>query len=69
MTDGASAAVEQFGLFDWDGLWDILTVDGPAELIRRVRVAEDADHDGSRRPRYKRHDDATAAICLFEGIN
>ncbi len=66
LTDGASAAVEQLGLLDWDGLLDLLTVDGPAELIRRVRATEIADRDGYARPRYKRHDDATAVLCLFE---
>ncbi|GAA1806552.1 protein phosphatase 2C domain-containing protein [Planosporangium flavigriseum] len=66
LTDGASAAVEQFGLFDWAGLLDVLTDQGPYELIRQVRAAENADHDGHARPRYKRHDDATAALCLFE---
>jgi hypothetical protein len=66
LSDGASSAVEQFELFDWAGLLDLLTAHGPAELIRRVRVAEHADQDGSAQPRYKRHDDATAAICLFD---
>jgi hypothetical protein len=66
LTDGASSAVEQFGLFDWVGLLDLLTVDGPAELIRRVRAAELSDRDSSTQPRYKLHDDATAAICLFD---
>jgi hypothetical protein len=66
LTDGASAAVEQFELLDWAGLLDVLTDYGPQELIRRVRQAETADHDGHVRPRYKRHDDATAALCLFE---
>jgi hypothetical protein len=66
LTDGASAAVEQFKLLDWRALLDVLTNDGPHELIRRVRNAEHTDHDGHARPRYKRHDDATAALCLFE---
>jgi hypothetical protein len=44
----------------------VLTDHGPHELIRRVRAAEHADHDGHARPRYKRHDDAAAALCLFE---
>src|SRR5262249_30829391 len=57
LTDGASAAIEQLGLVDWPGLLDVLTIEGPAELIRRVRAAELADSDGYVRPRYKRHDD------------
>jgi hypothetical protein len=63
LTDGASAAVEEFKLLDWRGLLDVLTDHGPHELIRRVRNAEDVDQS---HPRYKRHDDATAALCLFE---
>lgn len=65
LTDGASSAVDQFGLFDWQGLLDVLTTEGPHALIDRVRAAELADRGGHVTPRYKRHDDATAAICLF----
>ncbi|MFC7760094.1 hypothetical protein ACFQY4_20295 [Catellatospora bangladeshensis] len=36
------------------------------ELIRQVRQAETADADGYSRPRHKRHDDATVALCLFD---
>jgi hypothetical protein len=66
LTDGASAAVDQYELLDWRGLLDVLTDHGPHELIRRVREAETADRDGHARPRYKRHDDASAALCQFE---
>ncbi|GAB1689713.1 hypothetical protein [Krasilnikovia sp. M28-CT-15] len=66
LTDGASAAVDQYQLLDWRGLLDVLTDHGPHELIRRVREAETADGDGHARRRYKRHDDASAALCLFE---
>jgi hypothetical protein len=66
LTDGASAAVEQFKLLDWRGLLDVLTDHGPHELIRRVRNAENVNHDAHSHPRYKRHDDATAALCTFE---
>ncbi|MEV4755638.1 hypothetical protein AB0J86_11080 [Micromonospora sp. NPDC049559] len=65
LTDGASCAVDQFGLFDWRGLLDLLGRDGPAELIRRVRVAEAGDGGPGRR-RHKRYDDATALFCDFE---
>jgi hypothetical protein len=51
---------------DWRGLLDLLTGRGPDELIRRVRAAESADRAGHSQPRYKRHDDATAALCLLE---
>ncbi|WP_203748860.1 hypothetical protein [Catellatospora bangladeshensis] len=66
LTDGASCAVDLFGLYDWAGLLDVLTADGPVELIRQVRQAETADADGYSRPRHKRHDDATVALCLFD---
>lgn len=64
LTDGASVAVEQFGLFDWRGLLDLLSEAGPGELIRRVRLAEAGD--GQRRSGFKRYDDATAVLCGFE---
>jgi hypothetical protein len=66
LTDGAADAVERYELVDWRGLLDVLTEHGPHELIRQVRDAENADGHGVARPRYKRHDDATAALCLFE---
>lgn len=66
LTDGASSAVDPYGLLDWPGLLDVLEQQGPAELIRRVRKFERTDHAGMTRPRYKRHDDATVAFCRFE---
>jgi len=66
VTDGAASAVEGFSLMDWPGLLDVLTEYGPTTLIQKVRAAENADSDGTLRPRYKRHDDAAAALCLFE---
>lgn len=63
LTDGASAAVDVFGLFGWRAAVDLMTSDGPQELIRRVRAAEEAGAPGSR---YKRYDDATAALCRFD---
>jgi hypothetical protein len=65
LTDGAACAVEQYQLFDWHGLLAVLTERGPQELISRVRAVERVDSDGRQRPRYKRHDDATAVLCLF----
>lgn len=66
LTDGASCAVDPFGLLDWAALLDLVAEGGPKELIRRVRAAERADPAGRDRPRYKRHDDASVALCLFE---
>lgn len=64
LTDGASCAVDQFGLFDWGGLLDELAGRGPEALIRRVRDAEGA---GASDGRHKRYDDATAVLCTFAG--
>ncbi|MGH3680366.1 MAG: hypothetical protein ACRDT2_08975, partial [Natronosporangium sp.] len=66
LTDGASCAVDRFCLLDWPGLLDLVTEHGPRELLRRVRVAESADPAGEHQPRYKRHDDASVALCRFE---
>jgi hypothetical protein len=66
LTDGAGAAVDQFHLFDWTGLLDVLASGGPSRLIRRIRSAEAAADLDDTRLRHKRYDDATAAICLFE---
>ncbi|HKT01336.1 MAG TPA: hypothetical protein VJT31_17565 [Rugosimonospora sp.] len=65
LTDGASCAVDQFGLFDWPTLLDLVADRGPAELIRRVRHAETCGATGPTSFRYKRHDDASVALCLF----
>ncbi|MBY8873769.1 protein phosphatase 2C domain-containing protein [Micromonospora sp. PLK6-60] len=61
LSDGASRLTDRFALTDWPGLLAILHDHGPAELIRRVRAAEDSDLQGIRWPRGKTHDDATAA--------
>ncbi|WP_435828075.1 hypothetical protein [Micromonospora purpureochromogenes] len=63
LSDGASSAVEQFALFDWAGLLDLVTTQGPGALIDRVRAAE-RDHPELLR-RHKRADDASAVLCEF----
>ncbi|MFE9695001.1 protein phosphatase 2C domain-containing protein [Micromonospora sp. NPDC005806] len=63
LSDGVSRLADRFNLTDWAGLLAILHDHGPAELIRRVRAAEDSDLPGNRWPRGKTHDDATAAYC------
>jgi hypothetical protein len=67
LTDGASRAVEPFGLLDWAGLLDVLTGRGPAELIRLVRRTERTDDDRRVHPRTKRYDDASVILCQFDG--
>lgn len=55
LSNGASRIVDRFGLADWPGVLAVLASHGPAEIIRRVRQAEN------------RHavpaDDATIAHC------
>jgi hypothetical protein len=65
LTDGATRAVDTFDLMDWRELLDLADREGPEALIKRVRDAENADPGGVARPRFKRYDDATAAICHF----
>ncbi|MDP9863367.1 MULTISPECIES: integrase [Streptosporangium] len=63
LSDGASRLIDRFHLATWPQALDILDQDGPEELIRRVREVEHGDPDGSRWPRGKIFDDATAAYC------
>ncbi|MFC4018796.1 hypothetical protein ACFOW4_12700 [Micromonospora sp. GCM10011542] len=63
LSDGASSAVEQFGLTDWAGLLDLLSADGPGALVDRVRDAE-RDHPDRLR-RHKPTDDASVVFCEF----
>jgi hypothetical protein len=64
LSDGAAALVE-YGLTDWKGLLDVLELDGPVTLARRVRDAERSDPDGARWPRFKPSDDSTVAFCMM----
>lgn len=66
LTDGAARWVDRFHLGEWDDLLSVLAQDGPSELIRQVRVAENDKQNADLRG--KRHDDATAALCIFEEI-
>ncbi len=63
LSDGASAAVEHFGLFDWTGLLGVVTAEGPEALVDRVRVAERDLADRLRR--HKPADDASVILCEF----
>lgn len=65
LTDGATRLAEKFRVIGWQDLMGILDKEGPIELIRRTREAENSDPDGLRWPRHKRHDDAAAVICVF----
>ncbi len=63
LTDGAARLVERFHVLQWPQLLDLLTTEGPAELIHRTRKAElrETDADQANR-RGKKHDDATAVL-------
>jgi hypothetical protein len=63
LTDGAARLVDGFGDDDWPSTFALLRKQGPSELIRRVRAAESADPHGTRFPRWKTHDDATAVLA------
>ncbi|MEH0822569.1 MULTISPECIES: protein phosphatase 2C domain-containing protein [unclassified Micromonospora] len=63
LTDGAARLVTMFDLLDWRGVLDVLDEHGPTELIRRVRAIEAADPNGTKWPRNKGSDDATAVYA------
>lgn len=65
LTDGATRLADKFKLLGWQDLMAVLAKEGPGELIRRTREAENDDPDCQRWPRHKRHDDAAAAICVL----
>jgi hypothetical protein len=65
LTDGAARLVDPFALMSWRELMDLLAGQGPEALIRTVRAAEQRDPGGSKHPRFKKHDDATAIFCSF----
>jgi len=67
LSDGASRLVDRFGLARWEEVLKTLDTLGPRELLRQVREAEMGDLDGSRWPRGKAHDDATAVYCCAIG--
>jgi hypothetical protein len=59
LSDGASRLVDRFELISWRQLLALLGRHGPAEAIRQVRAAEDADPTGDRWPRRLLRDDAS----------
>ncbi|QFY13435.1 hypothetical protein GBF35_48865 [Nonomuraea phyllanthi] len=59
LSNGASRIVDRFGLADWPEVMAVLASSGPAEIIRRVRRAEERDAVAA--------DDATIAYCTELG--
>jgi hypothetical protein len=64
LTDGAARAVDRFGM-SWPALLDLISEHGPGELIRRVRSAERTGREEDVGAPAKRHDDASAVLCVF----
>jgi hypothetical protein len=65
LTDGAARAVSPFKIYDWPAIFSVVTDEGPSSLIKKVRIAEDADSAGNLHPRNKIHDDATVASIIL----
>lgn len=63
LSDGATRLVDRFHQLTWPQAVHLLADDGPSALIKLTRQAEASDPTGSRWPRGKAHDDATAAYC------
>ncbi|WP_113702054.1 protein phosphatase 2C domain-containing protein [Nonomuraea lactucae] len=63
LSDGASRLVDRFHLQTWRQVLATLDGAGPDEVIRQVRAAEHSDPQGTRWPRGKTFDDATALQC------
>jgi hypothetical protein len=62
LSDGASRYVEHYG-HTWSDLMTVLTTEGPAALIGRVRAYDAA----ATAVRWKRYDDATAVVLYDSG--
>ncbi|WP_019545053.1 protein phosphatase 2C domain-containing protein [Streptomyces sulphureus] len=67
-SDGASRWSETFRLGGWSELLELARKEGPRAVISRVREAEDADPDGVRHRRGKRHDDASVVVAELEQV-
>jgi hypothetical protein len=59
LSDGATRIADRYELTAWPELVAVIREQGPGELIRQVRAADDSDPDCARWPRAKRSDDAT----------
>ncbi|WP_213457267.1 hypothetical protein [Rhizomonospora bruguierae] len=63
LTDGSTRIVDPFKQYDWRDVLDLLETAGPTALITEVRATEATDPNGTRWPRNKLSDDATAVYC------
>lgn len=64
-SDGVSCGVDDYDLFDWAGVVDLVDAKGPQAVLDAVRAAEESDPDGSRWPRPKPHDDQALVVVDF----
>jgi hypothetical protein len=64
-SNGVSCGVDDYHIFDWQGVLEQALRTGTPAVLTVVRVAEVADPDGTRWPRPKRHDDKTLVLVRF----
>jgi hypothetical protein len=64
-TDGFSALVDRYRVYDAVGLVRAALDKGLQELGRELRAIETADAGGALHPRFKPSDDATALLLHF----
>ncbi|MBK1784259.1 protein phosphatase 2C domain-containing protein [Prauserella cavernicola] len=64
-TDGVSVGIDDYALFDWPHALELAREHGAKAVLDAVRDAEQADADGTRWPRPKRHDDQALAVIQF----
>ncbi|HVV11160.1 hypothetical protein [Amycolatopsis sp.] len=64
-TDGVSVGVDDYHLFDWPEVLELVRAQGLQAALDTVRAAEAADPDGTRWPRAKRHDDQALVLVEF----
>ncbi len=67
LTDGFSALVDAYRLYDASGLFAAVEARGLAALGQELRAVEEADAACLRYPRFKRSDDATALWVRVAG--
>jgi hypothetical protein len=64
-TDGVSAGVDDYRIFDWPQALGIARAQGLPAVLDAVRAAEHGDPHGHRWPRVKRHDDQALIMVDF----
>ena len=62
LTDGLYRLIDHFGILTEADLVEAALSQGLHPLVERLRAEENADADGIRAPRIKKHDDATGVL-------